>query len=103
MGGLACCGNSTERKEDTLQFPMHKPMSASPGKNTVESDNLWEITDEMKNPHEKDIKFVKYINDNWLLQTKTGMVHLFETLSTLDTFKVHLNTEKVKLWVSEVY
>lgn len=58
MGGLVCCGNSTERKDDLIQFPISKPLSGSPGKNTVESDNIWEITQDVMNPYEKDIRFV---------------------------------------------
>ena len=58
MGGLVCCSNSYERKDENLHFPIHKPLNSSPGKNTVESDNLWEITSDMINDYEKDIMFV---------------------------------------------
>ena len=30
------------------------------------------------------------------------MIHLFDQLSSLESFKVHLQTEKVKLMISEV-
>lgn len=30
------------------------------------------------------------------------MIHLFDQLANLDTFKIHVNLEHMKLWVSEV-
>ena len=54
MGGLACCGNSYDRKDDTITFNVPKPVTNSPGKLKEDGEALWEIVPEVMTPFEKD-------------------------------------------------
>jgi hypothetical protein len=70
MGGLVCCGSSTERKErsSTLLDPkVIYHIKSSPGKHSGDADTIWELNDELLISSEKDFRF-----------TKVGLINLFD-------------------------
>lgn len=70
MGGLVCCSISTDRKDDpSLYVPSsyhqnsngHKKQQSknlSPGKPSADSDQIWEMTDDLRTWYEREFLFV---------------------------------------------